>query len=121
MTERKRSTKSTWVDPDDAPEWTDEMFASAERRDGDKVTRPASGTVARPRGRPPVADKKETLSVRVKPRTLADLKARPNWNGELTKAIEFIAGGGKINARGPNIANVLRAHKAAKARARKRA
>jgi hypothetical protein len=28
---------SNWVDPDDAPEWTHEMFDRAEIRIGDKV------------------------------------------------------------------------------------
>jgi uncharacterized protein (DUF4415 family) len=36
------------VDPDDAPEWTDDMIARAEIREGDKIIR---------RGRPPLGAK----------------------------------------------------------------
>ena len=31
-----------WIDPDDAPEWTDEMFAHAEVSFGGVVVRPAT-------------------------------------------------------------------------------
>ena len=44
MSASKPSSESSWVDPDDAPEWTTEMFDRAEIRIGDKVIR---------RGRPP--------------------------------------------------------------------
>ena len=40
MTERKPDTAQEWVDPDDAPEWTDEMFDQAEFSVGGKVIRP---------------------------------------------------------------------------------
>lgn len=36
-----------WIDPDDAPEWGDDVFDRAEVRIGDKVVRPASGTLTR--------------------------------------------------------------------------
>ena len=42
------SKRKPWVDPDDAPEWTDEMVARAEIREGDRIIR---------RGRPPLGDK----------------------------------------------------------------
>ena len=35
------NSESNWVDPDDAPEWTDEMFDRAELRIGDTVIRRA--------------------------------------------------------------------------------
>jgi hypothetical protein len=43
MSERKPDTVGEWVDPDDAPEWTDEMFDHAEFSIGGKVIRPATG------------------------------------------------------------------------------
>jgi hypothetical protein len=43
MTERKPDTDREWVDPDDAPEWTDEMFDHAEFAIGGKLIRPATG------------------------------------------------------------------------------
>jgi uncharacterized protein (DUF4415 family) len=54
MLEKSKSSSSSsskrkpWVDPDDAPEWTDEMIARAEIREGDKIIR---------RGRPPLGAK----------------------------------------------------------------
>jgi hypothetical protein len=38
MTERKPDTDQEWLDPDDAPEWTDEMFEIGELSIGDKVS-----------------------------------------------------------------------------------
>lgn len=40
-------TEDAWIDPDDAPKLTSEMLARAEIRDGDKIIRPATGTVTR--------------------------------------------------------------------------
>lgn len=54
MAEKSRSSSSSssrrkpWVDPDDAPEWTDDMVARAEISEGGKIIR---------RGRPPLGDK----------------------------------------------------------------
>jgi uncharacterized protein (DUF4415 family) len=54
MPEKSRSSsnssskRKSWVDPDDAPEWTDDMVARAEIREGDKIIR---------RGRPPLGEK----------------------------------------------------------------
>lgn len=45
-----------WDDPDEAPEWTEEMFETAEHRIGDRVIRPATGYLGPNgvvRGRPP--------------------------------------------------------------------
>lgn len=52
--------REPWVDPDDGPEWTDEMIANAEIREGDKVIRP---------GRPPLDElfKKATVTIRLDP------------------------------------------------------
>jgi uncharacterized protein (DUF4415 family) len=54
MPEKSKSSSSSsskrkpWVDSDDAPEWTDDMIARAEIREGDKIIR---------RGRPPLGAK----------------------------------------------------------------
>jgi len=50
MDASKQSSESNRVDPDDAPEWTDEMFDRAELRIGDTVIRRADTSK---RGRPP--------------------------------------------------------------------
>ncbi len=62
---KKSSSKGSskrWVDPDDAPELTDEMLDRAELRDGDKIIR---------RGRPPLANPKEAIKLRIDADVLA--------------------------------------------------
>jgi hypothetical protein len=43
-----KTQPSPWVDPDDAPEWTEEMLDRAEVRDGDKVIRPGRSPLPDP-------------------------------------------------------------------------
>jgi hypothetical protein len=45
MSESKSATDHAWVDPDEAPEWTDEMFDKAELSVGGKIVRAASGAL----------------------------------------------------------------------------
>lgn len=60
-----------WADPDDAPELTDEFFARADVFEGEKLIR---------RGRPPVAEKKQQVTLRLDPAVLAGLRATgPGW------------------------------------------
>lgn len=51
MPRNVKDLKSAWVDPDDAPELTGEVFARAALKEGEAVLRPATGTLTR-RGRP---------------------------------------------------------------------
>ena len=53
MTESKTVIESSWVDPDDAPEWTQDQFDRAEIRFGNHIIRPANGTLTKA-GRPPL-------------------------------------------------------------------
>lgn len=55
MKEKKKNTKSTWIDPDDAPELTAEWFRSADLYHGTKLIR---------RGRPVGSGKKKSTTVR---------------------------------------------------------
>lgn len=75
----------SWVDPDDAPELTEEFFADAEVFEGDKFVR-------RGRGRPPTGNAREIVSFRLDRDLLAKLReAGPGWqsrvNGLLRNAI----------------------------------
>ncbi len=70
---RKSSTagKSTWVDPDDAPELTDEFFENAEVRENGVLIRP---------GRPRSTNPKQQVTVRLDPDVLAKLReSGPGW------------------------------------------
>ncbi len=63
--------KSEWVDPDDAPELTDEFFEQAEVYHGDTFIRV---------GRPKAANPKQLVSLRLDPDLLAWLRATgPGW------------------------------------------
>jgi uncharacterized protein (DUF4415 family) len=55
MNANKPNTGTDWIDPDDAPELTDEFFEQADEYRGDTLVR---------RGRPKSKDRKTLLSVR---------------------------------------------------------
>ena len=79
-----------WND-DDLPEWTDEQFARAQLSIGGKVVRKAQGTLTKP-GRPPVANPKQAVSLRLDPDVLEKFRATgKGWqsriNAELRKAL----------------------------------
>lgn len=68
-----------WIDPDDAPEWTDVMFDRAEFSLGDRVVRPASGTLTR-QGRPRSADPKRQVTLRLDSAVVERLRSEgPGW------------------------------------------
>lgn len=86
--------ESDWVDPDDAPEWTDEMFAHAEISVGGKVVRPATGVLTkdgmRPIGRPPLGDKvRQPVTMRLPPHVLAYFRSTgPGWQRRVADLLE---------------------------------
>jgi len=67
MTAKKANTQSSWADPDDAPELTDDFFEKATPRIGDKVVskdefrKEAKKAM---RGRPPGTGQKKSTTVR---------------------------------------------------------
>lgn len=80
MTAKKMSGPTVRVYPDDAPELTAEFFEKAEVREGDKLIR---------RGRPPLADPRQPVSIRFPPDVLAKLRARgPGWQRFVVEAVE---------------------------------
>ena len=87
-----KPTKTPWVDPDDSPEWTAEAFERAEVRDGDRLVRPASGTLTK-RGRPKLDRPKKQVTLRLDQDVIDRLRAGgPGWQGRindiLKKAVE---------------------------------
>gem|GEM_PF-186780 len=88
MNGKSVKSKSAWVDPDDAPPWTPEMFERAEIAHNGIVIQPATGTITR-RGRPRSADRKIQVSVRLKPDVLAALKSTGDgWQGVMNEILE---------------------------------
>lgn len=88
MPRKKKSGSAAWVDPDDAPELTDEFFDRAEIRKGAKVVR---------RGRPPLDNPKQTVELWLDADVLAAYrKTGEGWqariNADLRKARKLKAG-----------------------------
>jgi len=84
MTENKQNTESDWVDPDDAPELTDEWFETADVYDGEKLIS---------RGRPKSAFPKQAISLRIDADVLEKFKAEGRgWQGRMNDALRKAAG-----------------------------
>lgn len=91
MSESKRSLDESWVDPDDAPEWTAEMFAEAEVAVGDQVIRPGKWRTA---GRPPLREEaKRQVTLRLDPDVIERFRADgPGWQGRMNAALRKAVG-----------------------------
>jgi uncharacterized protein (DUF4415 family) len=84
MSANRRGTKSTWSDPDDAPELTEEWFQRADLYHGEKLVR---------RGRPPAEKPKKAISLRVDADVLERFKADgPGWQGRMNEVLRKAAG-----------------------------
>jgi uncharacterized protein (DUF4415 family) len=66
MNASKKDMKPDWIDPDDAPELTDEWFDKADLYHGEKIVR---------RGRPPSEAPKEVVTIRLDADLVAKLRA----------------------------------------------
>jgi uncharacterized protein (DUF4415 family) len=74
---------STWVDPDDAPEWTQEQFERADLYHGDKLIR---------RGRPPSANPKKALKLRIDADVVEHFRATgPGWQTRINDTLRRAA------------------------------
>lgn len=91
MSENKAGSASTWVDPDDAPEWTQAMFEGAEVRVGEQVIRPGAWRTA---GRPPVRGvAKQQVTLRIDPDVIARFReGGPGWQGRMNDALRKAVG-----------------------------
>ncbi|HKR15949.1 BrnA antitoxin family protein [Rhizorhapis sp.] len=88
---------SDWVDPDDAPELTEEFFRHAEVRVGGKLIRPATGYLSKEGfkvGRPPKgAQAKRQVTLRLDPDVIARFKeGGPGWQSRMNEALRKAAG-----------------------------
>ena len=79
----EENTSTGWVDPDDAPELTDEWFDKADLMIGDIVIR---------RGRPP-GSAKQAISLRLDKDILERFRADgPGWQSRMNEALRKAAG-----------------------------
>ncbi|MGZ8286722.1 MAG: BrnA antitoxin family protein [Allosphingosinicella sp.] len=90
MSAKRDDTLPEWVDPDEAPEWTDEMFDRAEISFGGHIIREASGTSTR-RGRPPLGDAaKVQQSLRLSPEVLDYFRSTgPGWQARIDEVLRI--------------------------------
>lgn len=93
MPKNLKTAEEPWIDPDDAPEWTEDMFRRAAVWHGGKLIRPADGTLTRP-GRPRSDNPKQQVTLRLDRAVLEGFRATgPGWQGrinaELRKALKL--------------------------------
>lgn len=89
MPMKRSTTKSKWIDPDDAPHLDRHWFERAEIREGGKLVRP---------GRPKVAAPKEAINIRLDPDVLAHYRATgPGWQSRINEDLRKAA---RLKARG---------------------
>jgi uncharacterized protein (DUF4415 family) len=88
MSKKPASTKRPSVDPDEAPELTEEWFAGADLHHG--------GTLVR-RGRPPSPDKKQLVSLRLSPDVVSGFKkGGPGWQTRIDETLRVALKGGNV-------------------------
>lgn len=103
MSAKSKSGEAPWIDPDDAPELTEEMARHAAIYRGGVLIRPATGKLGpngivplkpgdRGAGRPPLANPKQQVTLRLDPDVLEKFRATgKGWqsriNAELRKAL----------------------------------
>jgi uncharacterized protein (DUF4415 family) len=80
MKRKKNAGSPEWVNPDDAPELTEEFFRRADVYIGDKLIR---------RGRPPKERPKEAIKLRLSPEVLDHFRGGgPGWQTRINEVLE---------------------------------
>lgn len=80
MTAMKRAMRTTWTDPDDAPELTDEFFGRADEYRGATVVR---------RGRPKADVAKERITIRLSPEVVESFRSTGRgWQTRVDAALK---------------------------------
>lgn len=85
MPKRKSDTGTPWVDPDDAPELTEDWFARADLYEGKKLVRRGG----RPRSEAP----KKQVTLRLDPDVVEHFKSSgPGWQTRINEALRKVSG-----------------------------
>ncbi len=83
MQRKQNAGAKRWVDPDDAPELTEEFFRRADVYEGDRLVR---------RGRPPSGNPKKPVSVRLDADVLTHFRRTgPGWQSRINAALRKAA------------------------------
>ena len=87
MAANGKNTPPGWTDPDDAPEWSDDAVQRAAVWQGDKLLKPAQGTLTR-RGRPKLDNPKRQVTLRLDAEVLDGFRETgPGWQGRINEAL----------------------------------
>jgi uncharacterized protein (DUF4415 family) len=79
MARKKSAGAKSWVDPDDAPELTEEWFRQADFYVGERLVR---------RGRPPLESPKRQITLRLDADVIEGIRATgPGWSGRVNDAL----------------------------------
>jgi len=89
MTAKKADSPHSWVDPDDAPELTDDFFVKATPMIGDKVVSKANFTKEfKKRGRPAGTGAKSPTTIRLDDDILTSFKSTgKGWQTRVNNAL----------------------------------
>jgi uncharacterized protein (DUF4415 family) len=88
MSENVKDIERPWVDPDDAPEWSDEVFDRAEIKDGDRLVRAATGRLTK-RGRPKLETPKKQVTLRLDQSVIDKLReGGPGWQSRINEILK---------------------------------
>lgn len=88
---KSQNSPKTWVDPDDAPELTDEFFEKGVWRIGDEIVsrNEAQAEAAKRRGRPAGSGTKISTTIRFDAEVLAAFKATGDgWQTRMNDALK---------------------------------
>jgi uncharacterized protein (DUF4415 family) len=90
MSEKRDDITPGWDDPDEAPEWTDEMFDRAQISFRGHIIREAKGTLTK-RGRPPLGDAaKVQQSLRLSKEVLDYFRSTgPGWQARIDDVLRI--------------------------------
>ncbi len=92
MPRNEKHTQEPWTDPDDAPEWSSEVFERAEFRRGAELVRPATGTLTK-RGRPKLEQPKKQVTLRLDQDVIDRFRADgPGWQSRINEVLKKAVG-----------------------------
>jgi uncharacterized protein (DUF4415 family) len=92
MTKKSKTENEPWIDPDDAPLWTEQHFRDAAYYQDGKLVKPATGTVARA-GRPKSDNPKQQVTLRLDASVVEGFRATgPGWQGRINAQLRKALG-----------------------------
>lgn len=93
MPRKQKRGRRTWTDPDDAPSLPPSFLAGAEIAEGGRIVRPGTKALsADKRGRPRMANPKESIKLRLDHDVLAHFRATgTGWQSRINAALRKAA------------------------------